>query len=136
MKKQVTVNTVGRRKTASARAFLAPVEEGKVEAGISVNGKNCDHYFGRATLQMIIRQPLVLIGELDKYNIRVNVKGGGPSGQAGAVRHAIARALITNNPETRKALKAAGFLTRDAREVERKKFGRHKARRRPQFSKR
>jgi small subunit ribosomal protein S9 len=131
MKKDSSIHTIGRRKTAVARAFLKP-GEGK----IVVNGAPYEEYFGRKTLQMVVRQPLVLLDQLAKVDVRISVKGGGPSGQAGAVRLAIARALVRSDETCRKALKARHFLTRDAREVERKKYGLHKARKRPQFSKR
>ena len=131
MKKSNATHTIGRRKTAVARAFVSP-GEGK----LTVNKSDYKEYFGRDTLRMIIKQPLVVVDGVTKYDVRVNVVGGGPSGQAGAVRHAIARALVATDEAFRKPLKAAGLLTRDPREVERKKFGRHKARRRPQYSKR
>lgn len=121
----------GRRKSAVARVFL------KAGSGqIEVNGKPLDQYFSRETGRMVVRQPLVLTNYLNGFDIRVNVFGGGESGQAGAVRHGITRALIDFNPELKSALKQAGLVTRDAREVERKKVGLHKARRRKQFSKR
>ncbi len=121
----------GRRKSAVARVFL------KAGSGqIEVNGKPLDQYFSRETGRMVVRQPLALTNHLDGFDIRVNVFGGGESGQAGAVRHGITRALIDFNPELKSALKQAGLVTRDAREVERKKVGLHKARRRKQFSKR
>ena len=121
----------GRRKSSVARVFL------KAGSGkIVVNDKPVDEYFSRETGRMIVRQPLVLTDNLDKYDIMVNVAGGGESGQAGAVRHGITRALIELNAEMKPTLKAAGLVTRDAREVERKKVGFHKARRRKQFSKR
>ena len=129
--KKSFILTVGRRKSATARVFLK-TGEGKFE----VNGLPVDSYFGRATSQMIVRQPLALLSALEKYDIAVNVTGGGPAGQAGAVRHGIARALCQADAESRSALKKAGYLTRDPREVERKKYGHHKARRRPQYSKR
>lgn len=122
---------VGRRKTSTARVY---VKSGS--GNIVVNGLAYDQYFGRETLRMILRQPLALIDALEKYDIKINVVGGGKSGQAGACRHALSRALNRIDEELRPALKAAGFLTRDAREVERKKYGRHKARKKPQFSKR
>lgn len=124
-------HTIGRRKTSVARVFLK-AGEGK----ITVNGMEYDKYFGRETSQMVVRQPLEILEAGSKYDIQINVKGGGKSGQAGAVRHAIARALVELDPETRTTIKHAGYLTRDARAVERKKYGRHKARKRPQFSKR
>lgn len=122
---------IGRRKTAVARVFVKPGE-----GNITVNGLSYKEYFGRETSQMVVRQPLEVIKVSDKYDIFVNVNGGGKSGQAGAVRHAIARALVKIDPESRTSIKHAGYLTRDARAVERKKYGRHKARKRPQFSKR
>ena len=121
----------GRRKSSVARVFL------KAGSGkIVVNNKPVDEYFSRETGRMIVRQPLVLTDNLNTYDIMVNVAGGGESGQAGAVRHGITRALIDLNAEMKPTLKAAGLVTRDAREVERKKVGFHKARRRKQFSKR
>lgn len=121
----------GRRKSAVARVFMK-VGSGKFE----VNGKTLDEYFSRETGRMVVRQPLALTNNLSGFDICVNVIGGGESGQAGAVRHGITRALIDFNPELKPALKQAGLVTRDAREVERKKVGLHKARRRKQFSKR
>jgi small subunit ribosomal protein S9 len=121
----------GRRKSSVARVFL------KAGSGkIVVNNKPVDEYFSRETGRMIVRQPLVLTDNLNAFDIMVNVAGGGESGQAGAVRHGITRALIDLNAEMKPTLKAAGLVTRDAREVERKKVGFHKARRRKQFSKR
>jgi small subunit ribosomal protein S9 len=121
----------GRRKSATARVFLK-VGSGKFE----VNGKTLEQYFSRETGRMVVRQPLELTNNLNGFDIRINVIGGGESGQAGAVRHGITRALIDFNPELKTTLKQAGLVTRDAREVERKKVGLHKARRRKQFSKR
>jgi small subunit ribosomal protein S9 len=121
----------GRRKSATARVFLKP---GKGE--ITVNGKPVDEFFSRETGRMIVRQPLHLTNKLASFDIMVNVGGGGESGQAGAVRHGITRALIQHDAALKPALKKAGLVTRDAREVERKKVGLHKARRRHQFSKR
>ncbi|HEU0225267.1 MAG TPA: 30S ribosomal protein S9 [Steroidobacteraceae bacterium] len=121
----------GRRKTASARVFLKP---GK--GAITVNGRPLDEFFGRKTGRMIVRQPLELVQMVDRFDVSVRVEGGGPTGQAGAIRHGITRALIQFDGELRKPLRAAGFVTRDAREVERKKVGRRKARRGTQFSKR
>ena len=121
----------GRRKSAVARVFIKP---GK--GNIVVNDKPVDEFFSRETGRMIVRQPLVLTDNLNTFDIMVNVAGGGESGQAGAVRHGITRALIEFSPEMKPTLKAAGLVTRDAREVERKKVGFHKARRRKQFSKR
>jgi small subunit ribosomal protein S9 len=121
----------GRRKTAVARVFI------KAGSGkIVVNGKPLDEFFSRETGRMIVRQPLQLTENVGSFDIMVNVLGGGESGQAGAVRHGITRALIDFNPELKPVLKKAGFVTRDAREVERKKVGFRKARRRKQFSKR
>ena len=121
----------GRRKSSVARVFL------KAGAGnIVVNGKPVDEYFARETGRMIVRQPLVLTERKDSFDIMVNVHGGGESGQAGAVRHGITRALIEYDAALKPDLKRAGLVTRDAREVERKKVGFHKARRRKQFSKR
>lgn len=121
----------GRRKTAVARVFI------KAGSGkIVVNGKPVDEFFSRETGRMVVRQPLQLTDNLTSFDVLVNVVGGGESGQAGAVRHGITRALIDFNPELKPALKSAGFVTRDAREVERKKVGFRKARRRKQFSKR
>jgi len=121
----------GRRKSSVARVFI---KAGKGQ--IIVNGKPVDEFFARETGRMIVRQPLELTKNTGSFDISVNVHGGGESGQAGAVRHGIARALVEYNPELKPALSAAGLVTRDAREVERKKVGLHKARRRKQFSKR
>jgi len=121
----------GRRKSAVARVYLKP---GKGD--IVVNGKPVDEFFSRETGRMVVRQPLVLTENLARFDISVNVTGGGESGQAGAVRHGITRALIDYDAALKSALKKAGLVTRDAREVERKKVGLHKARRRKQFSKR
>ncbi len=121
----------GRRKNAVARVFI---KLGK--GNIVVNEKPLDEYFSRETGRMIVRQPLELIGSTDKFDIMVNVFGGGESGQAGAVRHGITRALIDFDAALKSQLSKAGLVTRDAREVERKKVGLHKARRRKQFSKR
>ncbi|MDR1849466.1 MAG: 30S ribosomal protein S9 [Zoogloeaceae bacterium] len=121
----------GRRKSAIARVFM---KRGNGE--ITVNGKPVDEFFSRETGRMIVRQPLQLVDQLNGFDIKVNVIGGGESGQAGAVRHGITRALIEYDATLKPSLSAAGFVTRDAREVERKKVGLHKARRRKQFSKR
>ncbi|MBM4219121.1 MAG: 30S ribosomal protein S9 [Gammaproteobacteria bacterium] len=121
----------GRRKSSSARVVLKP---GK--GTITVNGRPLDEFFGRKTGVMIVRQPLELVQMSDRLDISVRVEGGGITGQAGAIRHGITRALIDYDSELRKPLRAAGFVTRDAREVERKKVGRRKARRGTQFSKR
>lgn len=121
----------GRRKSSIARVFLKP---GKGD--IIVNDKPVDEYFSRETGRMVVRQPLVLTENEAKFDIKVSVLGGGETGQAGAVRHGITRALIDFSADLKPSLKKAGFVTRDAREVERKKVGFHKARRRKQFSKR
>jgi small subunit ribosomal protein S9 len=121
----------GRRKSAVARVFLKPGEGRFV-----VNDKPVDEFFGRETGRMIVRQPLALTNHLRTFDIKVNVDGGGESGQAGAVRHGITRALIEYDAALKPMLSKAGLVTRDAREVERKKVGLHKARRRKQFSKR
>ncbi|WP_266170642.1 30S ribosomal protein S9 [Dyella subtropica] len=121
----------GRRKTSAARVFL---RKGKGE--IIVNGKTLEQFFGRETSCMIVRQPLELIEATDKFDIKVTVAGGGITGQAGAIRLGIARALIEYDESLKSPLRKAGFVTRDAREVERKKVGLHKARRATQFSKR
>ena len=121
----------GRRKTSAARVFLKP-GSGK----ITVNERPLDEFFGRETGRMIVRQPLELVQLANKFDITVSVAGGGITGQAGAIRHGITRALIEYDGELRKALRVAGFVTRDAREVERKKVGRRKARRGTQYSKR
>ncbi|MBF9033768.1 30S ribosomal protein S9 [Rhodobacterales bacterium HKCCE2091] len=121
----------GKRKDAVARVWIKP-GSGKV----TVNGKPIDTYFARPVLQMILRQPFEITGREDQFDVQATVKGGGLSGQAGAVKHGISKALQLYEPGLRPALKAAGFLTRDSRVVERKKFGRRKARRSFQFSKR
>ena len=121
----------GRRKTSTARVFLS-----KGTGNIVINGKSLDEYFGRETSRMVVRQPLELLESADKYDLYITVTGGGASDQAGAIRHGITRALIESDETLKPALKAAGFVTRDAREVERKKLGLRKARKRPQFSKR
>jgi len=121
----------GRRKTSAARVFLKP-GTGK----ITVNDRPLDEFFGRETGRMIVRQPLELVQLANKFDITVSVAGGGITGQAGAIRHGITRALIEYDEELRKPLRVAGFVTRDAREVERKKVGRRKARRGTQYSKR
>ncbi|QYJ86711.1 30S ribosomal protein S9 [Shewanella mesophila] len=121
----------GRRKTSTARVFA------KVGSGnIVVNQRPLDEYFGRETARMVVRQPLELVEMTDKLDIYVTVKGGGITGQAGAIRHGITRALMELDEALRPSLRAAGFVTRDARKVERKKVGLRKARRKPQFSKR
>lgn len=121
----------GRRKSSVARVYLVP-GNGK----ITVNKRDIDDYFGLDTLKLIIRQPLELTSTVDKFDVLVNVKGGGTTGQAGAIRHGISRALIQADNELRGSLKKAGFLTRDPRMKERKKYGLKAARRAPQFSKR
>jgi small subunit ribosomal protein S9 len=121
----------GRRKTAVARVYLRPGT-----GVIKVNKRDFETYFPNRVLKMVIRQPLAITETSDKFDIVVNVAGGGMTGQAGAIRHGLSRALLEFNPELRPKLKSAGFLTRDAREVERKKYGQPKARRRFQFSKR
>jgi small subunit ribosomal protein S9 len=121
----------GKRKTSVARVILRPGD-----GGTWFNGRSIDEYFPRLTHRVTALAPLKVAGVEGQYDIRVRVNGGGPSGQAGAVRHGIARALVESNPELRVPLKRAGFLTRDARIVERKKAGLHKARKAPQFSKR
>jgi len=123
--------STGRRKSSTARVFLK-----KGSGSITVNSRDLDTYFGRETGRMIVRQPLEHVELQDAFDINVTVSGGGISGQAGAIRHGITRALIKYDEKLRKALRAAGFVTRDAREVERKKVGLHKARKRPQYSKR
>ncbi|MBF7054476.1 30S ribosomal protein S9 [Halomonas sp. KAO] len=121
----------GRRKTSTARVFMKP-GTGK----ITVNSRELDQYFGRVTGRMVVRQPLELTETLGQFDVYVTVKGGGGSAQAGAIRHGITRALMAYNEDFRAPLRQAGYVTRDAREVERKKIGLRKARRRPQFSKR
>jgi len=126
-----TQYATGRRKTSTARVHLA-VGSGQ----ISVNGRPLDSFFGRETARMVVRQPLETAGLLDRVDVRITVHGGGTTGQAGAIRHGIARALVSYNEDLRSPMRRSGFLTRDAREVERKKVGLHKARKRPQYSKR
>ena len=121
----------GRRKTSVARVRLVP-GEGKV----MINKRSMDEYFGLGTLKLIVRQPLVLTDTADKYDVIADVKGGGASGQAGAIRHGITRALMRLDNDLRPALKKAGFVTRDSREKERRKYGLKKARKASQFSKR
>ncbi|ACM61146.1 small subunit ribosomal protein S9 [Caldicellulosiruptor bescii] len=128
---QIKYYATGRRKTSVAKVWLSP-GNGK----IIVNDKNMEEYFPLETLRIIVKQPLTLTETLGKYDVIAKVKGGGLSGQAGAVRHGIARALVLADPTLRPVLKKAGFLTRDPRMVERKKYGLKKARRAPQFSKR
>ena len=128
---QVKYYGTGRRKSSVARVYLVP-GNGK----ITINKRDIEDYLGLETLRVIVRQPLVLTDTLDKYDVLVNVHGGGYTGQAGAIRHGISRALLEADIELRPALKKAGFLTRDPRMKERKKYGLKKARRAPQFSKR
>lgn len=128
---QVMFYGTGRRKNAVARVFLVP-GEGRV----MINNRPLNEYFGRRTLEMIVRQPMELIGASGRFDIQAKVLGGGISGQAGAIKMGIARALIQADPNLRPVLKKAGFLTRDPRMKERKKYGLKKARRAPQFSKR
>ena len=121
----------GRRKTSAARVYI---KSGKGD--ISVNDRTLDTYFGREVARMIVRQPFDVVELKDKFDVKISVTGGGSFGQAGAIRHGIARALVEYDESLRPSLRKAGFLTRDARQVERKKVGLHKARKRPQFSKR
>lgn len=129
--RKVTYAATGKRKSAVARIHLFGGS-----GQILVNRRALDEYFGRPTSRMIIQQPFELTGTAGQYDVSANVRGGGVSAQAAAVRHGITRALIAANAELRPALKKAGYVTRDPREVERKKYGRHKARKRPQYSKR
>ena len=130
MAEQIYYST-GRRKSSTARVFLK-----KGKGNITINARTLDQYFGRETGRMIVRQPLETVEMTGNFDINITVSGGGISGQAGAIRHGITRALIEYDETLRKILRQAGFVTRDAREVERKKIGLHKARKRPQFSKR
>ena len=123
--------STGRRKSSSARVFLK-----RGDGNIIINNRTLNQYFGRETGRMVVRQPLETVELLGQMDFNITVKGGGISGQAGAIRHGITRALIKYDESLRKPLRQAGFVTRDAREVERKKVGLHKARKRPQFSKR
>ncbi|MBV2089801.1 MAG: 30S ribosomal protein S9 [Candidatus Thiodiazotropha sp. (ex Ctena orbiculata)] len=123
--------TTGRRKSSTARVFLTTGS-----GNITVNNRPLDEYFGRETARMVVRQPLESTETLDKVDIKVTVRGGGTTGQAGAIRHGISRALDAYDESLHGMLRKSGFLTRDARAVERKKVGLHKARKRPQFSKR
>lgn len=125
------ITATGRRKTSVARVFL---KQGK--GNITINSRSLQEYFGRETARMIVLQPFDVTQTADSFDIDVNVAGGGNSGQAGAIRHGITRALMRFNADLRPLLKKAGFVTRDPRAVERKKYGRHKARKRPQYSKR
>ena len=126
-----TQNTTGRRKSSTARVFLTAGS-----GNITVNNRPLDQYFGRETARMVVRQALDVTSMGDKVDVKVTVRGGGTTGQAGAIRHGIARALDAYDDSLHTALRRAGYLTRDARAVERKKVGLHKARKRPQFSKR
>ena len=121
----------GRRKSYTARVFLKPGT-----GNISINTRSLEDYFGRETSRMVVRQPLELVEMLEKVDLKITVRGGGNNGQAGAIRHGISRALVELDSELKTELRKAGFITRDARAVERKKIGLHKARKRPQFSKR
>ena len=121
----------GRRKSSAARVYLTTGP-----GNITVNGRPLDQFFGRETARMVVRQALETAKMTDRVDVRVTVSGGGTTGQAGAIRHGLARALVAYDEELRRSMRQAGFLTRDAREVERKKVGLHKARKRPQFSKR
>ena len=121
----------GRRKTSTARVYLTPGS-----GAITINNRTIDNFFGREVARMIVRQPLELLALVDKFDINVSVSGGGSFGQAGAIRHGVTRALIEYDEANRPALRKAGFVTRDSREVERNKVGLRKARKRPQYSKR
>ena len=128
---QTQTYATGRRKSSSARVFLSAGS-----GNITVNNRPLDLYFGRETARMVVRQALGVAERLESVDLRVTVKGGGTNGQAGAIRHGIARALALYDESLQPPMRKAGFLTRDAREVERKKVGLHKARKRPQYSKR
>ncbi len=121
----------GRRKTSTARVFIKPGS-----GSITINGRTLDQFFGRETLRMIVRQPLVVADAVNRFDVNITVAGGGISGQAGAIRHGLSRALMEYDEALRSPLRRAGYVTRDAREVERKKVGLRKARKRPQYSKR
>ncbi len=121
----------GRRKSSTARVFIKPGT-----GNITINTRSLDDYFGRETSRMVVSQPLELVDMLGSLDLKITVRGGGNNGQAGAIRHGISRALVEYNSELKSELRKAGFITRDARAVERKKIGLHKARKRPQFSKR
>ena len=126
-----TYYATGRRKSSTARVFM------KLGTGkLTINTRSIEEYFGRETSRMVVRQPLELVEMLDKVDLKITVRGGGNNGQAGAIRHGISRALVEYDSELKSGLRKAGFITRDARAVERKKIGLHKARKRPQFSKR
>jgi small subunit ribosomal protein S9 len=126
-----TYYSTGRRKSSTARVYLT-----KGSGNITINNRTIEQFFGRETSRMIIRQPLELTDNVDGFDVKVFVKGGGNTGQAGAIRHGITRALMVYDEALRSPLRKAGYVTRDAREVERKKVGLHKARKRPQYSKR
>jgi small subunit ribosomal protein S9 len=126
-----TYYATGRRKTSTARVYLT-----SGSGNIFINNRNLEEYFGRETARMVVRQPLELVELHEKLDAQVFVRGGGNSGQAGAIRHGIARALVTYDETLKPPLRKAGFITRDARAVERKKIGLHKARKAPQYSKR
>ena len=121
----------GRRKSSTARVFIKPGT-----GNITINTRSLDDYFGRETSRMVVRQPLELVDMLGSLDLKITVRGGGNNGKAGAISHGISRALVEYNSELKSELRKAGFITRDARAVERKKIGLHKARKRPQFSKR
>ena len=131
VKKVAQTLATGRRKTSAARVFMR-----KGKGDIQINGRSLENYFGRETARMIVRQPLELTENTEKFDVKITVAGGGGFGQAGAIRHGITRALMEYDETLRPSLRAAGFVTRDAREVERKKVGLRKARKKPQFSKR
>ncbi|MDO4407699.1 MAG: 30S ribosomal protein S9 [Eubacteriales bacterium] len=131
MAKEATFYGTGRRKSSVARVFLTPGT-----GNMTINGRTLDEYFGLETLKVIVNQPIVLTGTTGQYDYKITVKGGGTTGQAGAIRHGISRALIEADADFRPILKKAGFLTRDPRMKERKKYGLKGARRAPQFSKR
>ena len=126
-----TYYSTGRRKSSTARVYLT-----KGSGNININNRTIEQFFGRETSRMIVRQPLEITDTLDGFDVNVFVKGGGNTGQAGAIRHGITRALMVYDESLRSPLRKAGYVTRDAREVERKKVGLHKARKRPQYSKR
>ncbi len=128
---ETTTYSTGRRKSSTARVFMTTGS-----GSITVNKRPLDQFFGRETARMVVRQPLEVTEMLEKVDLNITVKGGGTTGQSGAIRHGIARALTAYDESLRSLLRRAGFLTRDARKVERKKVGLHKARKRPQFSKR
>lgn len=125
------LNATGRRKSSTARVIMVP-GTGK----ITINKRSIEEYFGRETSRMLVRQPLVTIDVVNQFDFKVNVRGGGNTGQAGAIRHGITRVLMKHDESLRPVLRKAGYVTRDSREVERKKIGLHKARKRPQYSKR